>query len=46
MRIAVLTNVNDDSRTMLSGVLAPQRLSPLADRTNACSVVSALSFTQ
>jgi len=29
MRIAALTNVNDDSRTMLSGGLASKRLSPL-----------------
>jgi hypothetical protein len=29
MRIAALTNVNDDSRTMLSGGLALQRLSPM-----------------
>jgi len=35
MRIAALTNVNDDSRTMLSGGLALQRLSPL-QRSHQC----------
>jgi len=45
MHIAVLTTVADDSRTMLSGGLAPQRLSPLRARTNAISVISALPFT-
>ena len=45
MRIAALTTVNDDSRTMLSGGLAPQRLTPLRARTNAYSVIAALPFT-
>ena len=45
MRIAALTTVNDDSRTMLSGGLAPQRLTPLRACTNAYSVISALPFT-
>jgi hypothetical protein len=45
MHITVLTTVADDPRTMLSGGLAPQRLSPLRARTNALSVISALPFT-
>jgi len=45
MHIAVLTTVADDPRTMLSGGLAPQRLSPLRARTNAYSVISALPLT-
>jgi hypothetical protein len=45
MHITVLTTVADDSRTRLSGGLAPQRLSPLRARTNAISVISALPFT-
>ena len=45
MRIAALTHVNDDSRTMLTGGLAPQRLIPLRARTNAYSVIAALPFT-
>jgi hypothetical protein len=45
MHITVLTTVADDPRTMLSGGLAPQWLSPLWARTNACSVISALPFT-
>ncbi|MEO7954368.1 MAG: hypothetical protein ABIR35_09815 [Polaromonas sp.] len=45
MRITALTNVNDDSRTMLTSGLAPQRRSPLQARTNAYSVISALPFT-
>jgi hypothetical protein len=45
MHIPVLTTVADDPRTMLSGGLAPQRLSPLRARTNALSVISALPFT-
>jgi hypothetical protein len=45
MRLAPLTNVTDDSRTMLRGGLAPRRgLSPWA-RTNDVSVISALPFT-
>jgi hypothetical protein len=45
MRLTPLTTVADDPRTMLSGGLAPQRLSPLRARTNALSVISALPFT-
>jgi hypothetical protein len=45
MRIAALTTVADDSRTMLSGGLAPQRPQTLRARTNAVSVISALPFT-
>jgi hypothetical protein len=45
MRFAALTTVADDPRTMLSDGLAPQRLSPLQARTNACSVIAALPFT-
>jgi hypothetical protein len=45
MHIAVLTTVADDPRTLLSGGLAPQRLSPLRARTSALSVISALPFT-
>jgi hypothetical protein len=45
MRLAPLTNVTDDSRTMLTDGLAPRRrLSPWA-RTNDVSVISALPFT-
>ena len=44
MRLAPLTNVTDDSRTMLRDGLAPRRgLSPWA-RTNDVSVISALPF--
>jgi hypothetical protein len=45
MHITVLTTVADDPRTMLSGGLAPQRLSPLRARTSALSVISALPLT-
>jgi len=45
MRLTPLTTVADDPRTMLSGGLAPQRLSPLRARTYALSVISALPFT-
>ena len=45
MRLTPLTTVADDSLTMLSGGLAPQRLTPLRARTNAYSVVSALPLT-
>jgi hypothetical protein len=38
MRIAALTNVTDESRTMLSGGLA-------SARTNVGSVIAALPFT-
>jgi hypothetical protein len=45
MRLSPLTNVTDDSRTMLSGGLTPRRqLTPWA-RTNDVSVISALPFT-
>jgi len=44
MRLAPLTNVTDDSRTMLRDGLAPRRrLSPWA-RTNDVSVIPALPF--
>ena len=45
MHITVLTTVADDSRTRLSGGLAPQRQSPLQARTIAYSVISALPLT-
>jgi hypothetical protein len=45
MRLAPLATVADDSRTMLSRGLAPQRLSPLRARTIDASVISALPFT-
>ena len=44
MRISALTNVADDSRTMLSGGLTQQRREPLRARTNAIAVISALPF--
>jgi hypothetical protein len=45
MRLAPLTNVTDDSRTMLRDGLAQQRpLTPRA-RTNDVSVIAALPFT-
>ena len=45
MRLAPLTNVTDDSRTMLRDELAPRRpITPQA-RTNDVSVISALPFT-
>jgi hypothetical protein len=45
MRLAPLTNVTDDSRTMLRDGLAPQRpITPRA-RTNDVSVIWALPFT-
>jgi hypothetical protein len=44
MRLTPLTTVADDPRTMLSGGLAPQRLSPRA-RTNAYSAISAPPLT-
>jgi hypothetical protein len=44
MRITALTNVADDSRTMLMRGLAPQRPSPLRARTNDVSVIAALPF--
>jgi hypothetical protein len=44
MRLAPLTNVTDDSQTMLRDGLAPRRrLTPWA-RTNDVSVISALPF--
>ena len=45
MRIAALTNVADDSRTMLSNGLATQWMQPLRVHTNDLSVISALPFT-
>jgi len=45
MRIAALTTVADDSRTMLSRGLAPQRQQPPRARTIDASVISALPFT-
>ena len=45
MHIAALTTVADDSRTMLTSGLAPQRRTTLRARTNAVSVISALPFT-
>jgi hypothetical protein len=44
MRITALTNVADDSRTMLSTGLAPQRPTTPRAHTNAVSVISALPF--
>jgi len=44
MRIAALTNVADDSRTMLRGGLTQQWRLPLRARTNAFSVIAALPF--
>ena len=44
MRIAALTNVADDSRTMLSSGLTAQWMQPLRARTNDVSVISALPF--
>jgi len=45
MRLAPLTNVTDDSRTMLRDGLARRRpITPQA-RTNDVSVISALPFT-
>ena len=45
MRIAALTNVADDSRTMLSSGLAAQWMQPLQVRTNDVSVISVLPIT-
>jgi hypothetical protein len=45
MRLAPLTNVTDDSRTMLRGGLAPRRLQSPWARTNDLSVISVLPFT-
>jgi hypothetical protein len=45
MRIAALTTVADDSRTMLTGGLALQRRPTPQARTNANSVISAPPFT-
>jgi hypothetical protein len=45
MRLSPLTNVTDDSPTMLRDGLAPRRpITPRA-RTNDVSVISALPFT-
>jgi hypothetical protein len=45
MRLAPLTNVTDDSRTMLLSGLAPRRGSSSRARTNALPVISAPPFT-
>ncbi len=45
MRIAALTTVADDSRTMLTSGLTSRRRITLRARTNAVSVISALPFT-
>jgi hypothetical protein len=45
MRLAPLTNVTDDSRTMLRDGLAPRRRLSRWARTNDVSVISALPFT-
>jgi len=45
MRIAALTTVADDSRTMLTSGLTSRRRTTLRARTNAVSVISALPFT-
>jgi hypothetical protein len=45
MRLAPLTNVTDDSRTMLRDGLAPRRPTTPQARTNDVSVIRALPFT-
>jgi len=45
MRLAPLTNVTDDSRTMLKNGLTPRRRQSPWARTNDASVISALPFT-
>jgi len=45
MRLAPLTHVTDDSRTMLRDGLAPRRPTTPRARTNDVSVISALPFT-
>jgi hypothetical protein len=45
MRLAPLTNVTDDSQTMLNNGLTPRRRQSPRARTNNGSVVSALPFT-
>jgi len=45
MRLAPLTNVTDDSRTMLRDGLATRRRPTPRARTNDVSVISALPFT-
>jgi len=45
MRLSPLTNVTDDSRTMLRDGLAPRRPVTPQARTNDVSVISALPFT-
>jgi hypothetical protein len=45
MRLAPLTNVTDDSPTMLRDGLAPPRPITRRARTNDVSVISALPFT-
>jgi len=44
MRIAALTNVADDCRTMLIGGLTQRWREPLRARTNAIAVIAALPF--
>jgi len=44
MRIAALTTVTDDSRTMLVDGLAPRRSERRGLRTNVLSVISTLPF--
>jgi hypothetical protein len=45
MRIAALTNVADDPRTMLNDGLAPRRRQTPRARTNDVSVIAALLFS-
>jgi hypothetical protein len=45
MRLAPLTNITNDSRTMLRSGLATQRRLTLQVRTNDVSVMSALPLT-
>ena len=45
MRLAPLTNVTDDSRTMLFAGLATRRSKPPRAYTNDRSVILALSFS-
>jgi hypothetical protein len=45
MRLAPLTNVTDDSPTMLNNGLTPRRRQSPWARTNDVSVISALPFT-
>jgi len=45
MRIAALTNVADDSRTMLCDGLTTRRMHTPRAHTNVMSVIAALPFT-